>query len=113
MKKSKNNIDKYIWGNNCFGWKLVDTEELSIIEEEMPPNTEEIYHYHSKANQFFYILEGSATFIVKNKKDIVSSNEGFSINKGQKHKIQNNSDSTIKFLVISQPTTKHDRNEST
>lgn len=108
---SKNSIKKYIWGDNCSGWKLVDTDKLSIIEEEMPAKTEEIVHYHSKANQFFYILDGIATFIVGEKEDNVDSNKGFFIPAKSKHKIRNNTEEPLKFLVISQPTTKHDRNE--
>ena len=109
---SKENIIKYTWGNECFGWRLVDTDELSIIEEEMPANTEEKFHYHVKANQFFYIHEGTATFIVEDEVEIVAANKGFLISAGKKHKIQNNTGQSLKFLVISQPTTKNDRNET-
>ena len=39
MKTSKRNSEHYHWGNNCSGWHLVKSENLSIIEELMPPNT--------------------------------------------------------------------------
>ena len=33
--------DHYTWGNNCDGWHLVRTPDLSIIEELMLPDTSE------------------------------------------------------------------------
>ncbi|MET7035751.1 hypothetical protein [Elizabethkingia miricola] len=48
-----NNTEHYNWGGVCDGWHLLKTDSLSIIQEKMPPNTEETFHYHTKAQQFF------------------------------------------------------------
>ncbi len=50
---SKQNSEHYVWGNNCDGWHLLKTDSLSIIQENMPPNTHENLHFHSHAQQFF------------------------------------------------------------
>jgi mannose-6-phosphate isomerase-like protein (cupin superfamily) len=61
-------LNHYKWGNNCDGWVLVDTEDLSVKQERMSPQTSEALHYHEKAQQFFFILRGIATFEVEEKK---------------------------------------------
>lgn len=65
MKKSTKNTKNYTWGENCKGWHFIQSPSLSIIEELMPPNTQEQRHYHSKVEQFFYILKGIATFTME------------------------------------------------
>ena len=109
MKKNRDNSEKYLWGNDCHGWHLVKNKELSIIEELMPPNTREVQHYHSKAQQFFYILRGEATFEVNSKTTKVSEREGIHIEPGIVHQIRNEANVDLEFLVISQPTSKGDR----
>lgn len=39
MKKSKANSEHYIWGTNCSGWHLVKSDSVSVIEEQMIPQT--------------------------------------------------------------------------
>ena len=51
---SKNNTD-YKWGISSDGWHLLKTEDLSIIQERVPPGEFEVKHYHKKSKQFFYI----------------------------------------------------------
>ena len=57
-------VAHYQWGAGCDGWRLVDAPELSIIQERMPPGTAEQQHYHERAQQFFFVLAGTATFEV-------------------------------------------------
>lgn len=109
MKKSKTNAEHYKWGDNCDGWRLVDTEGLSVIEEKMPPKTAESLHFHAKSQQFFYILEGIATFESEKETFEVFANEGFYMPPLVKHRVFNHDSTDLRFLVISQPTTRHDR----
>jgi len=37
--KNTNNAEHYLWGDNCDGWHLLKTDSLSIIQENMPPDT--------------------------------------------------------------------------
>ena len=104
-----NALQHYSWGNNCDGWVLVNTDELSVKQERMPQQTAETLHYHEKAQQFFFILKGIATFEADGKLFTVNVNEGFHIQPGIKHRIANNSDEELEFILSSQPSTKTDR----
>lgn len=109
MKTTKENSEKYTWGADCFGWHLVNNQELSVIQELMPPNTSEVKHKHRNSQQFFFVLNGVATFELEGKITSVTTNEGIHIQKGQVHQIQNNTDTDLEFLVISQPHSHNDR----
>ncbi|HEB62401.1 MAG TPA: cupin domain-containing protein [Bacteroidetes bacterium] len=111
MKKSKHTSEHYFWGTACEGWRLLDSAGLSIIEERMPPDTQEKKHFHQTSQQFFYILEGEATFIVEEELTKVMAGEGIHIEARQRHLIQNRGERSLVFLVISQPSTIGDRIE--
>jgi len=102
-------LQHYTWGDDCDGWVFVDTDGLSVKQERMPQQTAETLHYHEKAQQFFFILKGIATFEVEGKLFTVKANEGFYINPGTKHRIANNSNEDLEFILSSQPSTKTDR----
>lgn len=106
----KNNaLHHYKWGDDCDGWVLVDTDELLVKQERMPQKTAETLHYHEKAQQFFFILKGIATFEVDEKIFTITANEGFHVEPGSKHRIANNSDEDLEFILSSQPSTNKDR----
>jgi len=105
------NVEHYIWGDACDGWHLVKSQELSIIEERMPPHTAERRHFHSKADQFFYILSGEAQMEIEGQIVTLSARSGVFIEHGRPHKISNESAQEVIFLVISRPTTRGDREE--
>ena len=106
---SKDNAMYYQWGEQCDGWHLVDTYDLSIIKERMPPGTREAKHYHQTANQFFYILEGEATIELESKTFVLRPSEGLYIKAGQVHTIRNNLDEDLLFIVTSSPHSHGDR----
>lgn len=109
MKKSKENSRKYSWGEDCLGWHLVNNPALSVIQELMPPNTEEVKHKHLKSQQFFFILKGEATFDVEGEITKIRANQGIYIEKYREHQIKNVTDGNLEFLVISQPHSHNDR----
>jgi len=107
---SKSNcINQYSWGDDCYGWTFVDTPELSIKQELMPPDTSEKLHYHEHANQFFFILKGTAKFIIDGDEQILKTNQGVQVKAGQKHKISNADSADLEFILYSQPSTNNDR----
>ena len=112
MKKSKENSEHYIWGDNCSGWHLVKSQSLSVIEELMPPYTQESKHYLEKSQQFFQILRGTATFEIENDIIEVESGTGVHIPPKTKHRIRNDQLENLEFIVISEPTTRGDRIEA-
>ena len=109
MIKSKQNTEHYVWGGNCDSWVLLDSQELAIKQEIMPPKSKEILHFHKNAQQFFFILKGKATFIVDGETFEIAENSGFHIEPNKNHLIRNPSDIDLEFLVISNPSTNNDR----
>jgi len=104
-----NSSEHYTWGQNCDGWHFVKTENLSIIKETMPKGTQEKLHYHKKSQQFFFILSGEATFEIEGTIYTVNQNQGISVSPNEKHKIKNNTDTDLEFIVVSNPISHGDR----
>lgn len=105
----KQTASHYIWGDNCDSWVLVDSASLSVKQESMPDGTRERLHFHTNAQQFFFILKGTATFYPENEKLLVNEQKGLLIKPGVRHYIANETHEMLEFLVISQPTTNQDR----
>ncbi len=109
--KDQKNADHYIWGSVCDGWHYFRSDELSVIRECMPPHTSETLHYHTKSQQFFYVLSGEAGFIIGDETFKVNAGQGISIAPGEHHRIMNNTDAPLEFVVISSPKSHGDRIE--
>ncbi|MAU70662.1 MAG: cupin [Pseudozobellia sp.] len=109
MKISKSNAEHYKWGDEFCGWHLVKSPDLSIIEELMPSGASEKKHYHQKAQQFFRILSGKAIFEIDGKTVVIDEGNGIHIPPKSVHRIRNDENVDLIFLVISQPTTRGDR----
>ncbi len=105
----KQSAAHYLWGDNCDSWVLADTQGLSIKQESMPSNTREQWHFHTNAQQFFYVLKGTATFYLEENKIAITEQKGILIHPKAKHFIANEASEQLDFLVISQPTTNNDR----
>jgi mannose-6-phosphate isomerase-like protein (cupin superfamily) len=99
----------YQWGDGCDGWNFVEEQTLSVKQERMPPGTSETLHYHKHAQQFFFILKGVAHFEVEGETIVVNANEGLHIAAGITHRISNQTDIAIEFILSSQPSTAGDR----
>jgi mannose-6-phosphate isomerase-like protein (cupin superfamily) len=106
---SRDNAEHYRWGVDCDGWHLVRDKNLGVIEEYMPPGSAEIRHYHERAQQFFYILEGEVLMEVNGENVLIPSGHGIRILPGTRHQIRNPTSGTVRFLVISQPPSRGDR----
>src|ERR1035437_1672746 len=109
MITSTGNAEHYTWGEQCDGWHLLRTGSLSVIQERMPPGTGEQLHYHEHAQQLFYILSGIATFEVDGQAETVNPNQSIHIQPNTKHRIFNNGDIDLHFLVVSEPKSHGDR----
>jgi mannose-6-phosphate isomerase-like protein (cupin superfamily) len=112
-KISITTADSYKWGgpnaDQCDGWHLVRTPQLSVIEEIMPPNTSERRHHHLHARQFFYILEGELSIEIEGTQLHLNPDEGVEITPGQAHQVMNRNAVPARFLVTSQPPSHGDR----
>jgi len=106
---SKESAVHYTWGEGCDGWHLVNTPTLSVIRERMPAGTSERLHFHSRAQQFFFILSGEATFQIDGERVVCGTGEGVRIPPQTKHLIENGGSGDLEFLVVSEPHSHGDR----
>ena len=104
-----NFLSHYKWGEDCDGWNLVDEETISVKQEKMPPGSSEKIHYHNKAQQFFYILNGVAEIEMEGKLFQLNMGEGLNIKAGIKHRIFNSGQEDLEFILCSTPSTVNDR----
>ena len=109
MVVSTENAEHYIWGEICDGWHLLKRDDMSVIRERVPAGGAEVMHYHTKARQFFYILEGEGTMGFEDRDVILRKDDGIEIAPQVKHQFKNQSDLDVHFLVISVPATRGDR----
>jgi quercetin dioxygenase-like cupin family protein len=103
------NAEHYTWGDGCDGWHLVRSAEVSVIQERMPPGTRETRHFHQKARQFFYVLEGELTMDLDGQAQVLVSGHGMEIAPGMAHQAINASAAEVLFLVTSVPPSHGDR----
>ena len=101
--------ERYIWGENCDGWHFLKDNELSIIQEKVPPGKSEKRHFHSKSRQFFYILKGAAFIEINGVVYQLKPGQGIEIPPKSPHKFMNQSSEDVEFLVISAPKSHGDR----
>ena len=99
----------YTWGKACDAWVLIDTPSLSVKGEAMPPGEREALHFHVAAQQFFFILGGTANLYVNDEKQLLKEGQGLLVLPKAKHFIANEGEEPLSFLVISQPSTNNDR----
>jgi mannose-6-phosphate isomerase-like protein (cupin superfamily) len=103
------NTPHYQWGDACDSWIYVDRNELSIKLEKMPAGASEKKHFHHQAAQFFFVLQGTATFYLNDEKLVLREREGLTVAPQTPHYIANETALELDFLVVSQPTTNDDR----
>ncbi|WP_147124680.1 cupin domain-containing protein [Shimia ponticola] len=106
---SRSTAPHYVWGQGCDGWHLEQSETLSVIEERMPPGSQEVRHSHGRARQVFYTLEGTLTLELSGVPLELGPGHSLSIAPGCPHQAMNVSDSDVRFLVISTPPAQGDR----
>ena len=99
----------YVWGGNCDGWHLVQTPDLSVIQERVPPGGQETRHSHGRARQFFFVLSGEAVLELDGERHVLPAQSGLEVPPGAPHQLRNESASDLWFLVISQPMAQGDR----
>jgi len=109
LPMSRENAPHYVWGDNCDGWHLLQKSDLSVIEECMPAGASEVRHFHSKAQQFFFILSGQATMEIEGESILLIAGQSVAIPPGTRHQFRNHSDQPVRFLVISQSPGHGDR----
>lgn len=106
---SRDTADHYEWGDGCDGWHLVRTGSVSVIEERMPAGTTEVRHFHHRARQFFFVLEGVLTIEQGDACHALEAGHGLEVPPGVVHEVRNESGEAVRFLVVSHPPSHGDR----
>ena len=107
--RNKENAEHYTWGDGCDGWRLLSREDLSVIQERIPPGLGEVMHYHTRARQLFYVIEGQLEIEHSGQTSLLAPGDSLEIAPMQPHCVTNTSDADAHFLVISSPSTTSDR----
>ncbi|HFL2713452.1 TPA: GNAT family N-acetyltransferase [Legionella pneumophila] len=107
--RSIKNATYFAWGDGCEGWWLKNDGHFTVVYETMPAGSFETKHYHKKTEQFFYCLQGQLAIEFEDYEQILREYEGISIKTGIPHKVKNNSESPVCFLVVSSPNLPQDR----
>jgi mannose-6-phosphate isomerase-like protein (cupin superfamily) len=109
MKITTTTAEHYRWGDNCDGWHLLKSSELSVILERMPPRTKEVRHYHERSLQLFVVMSGRLTIEIGTTRLVLHKAEAVEIRPGTVHQVRNDSDQVAWFIVTSQPPSHGDR----
>jgi mannose-6-phosphate isomerase-like protein (cupin superfamily) len=99
----------YRWGKASAGWHLLDRDDLSVIQERVPPGDQEHRHRHVRARQFFYILSGEATLEIAGAEVVLAAGQGVEVPPGTPHQLFNRSSADVEMLVMSAPRSHGDR----
>ena len=106
---SLENAEHYNWCGVCDGWHLLKSAALSVIQERVPAGGSETMHYHERAHQFFFVLSGSATLEVEDQRLMLGPQQGLSIPPNVPHRLLNETQEDLWFIVISSPMSHGDR----
>jgi len=72
-------------------------------------NSPKLSYIFSNSDQFFYVLEGEAIFLLEGREWKLQANSSISVRKEASHKIMNRSTGILRFLVITYPDNAGDR----
>ena len=108
-KVTTDTAEHYVWGNQCDGWHLLRSPNVSVITERMPPGTSEVAHHHTKSQQLFFVLSGELVLESDGVRHVLHARESAHVPPHVVHQAINNSAEPVEFLVISEPPSHGDR----
>ncbi|MDB6054640.1 MAG: hypothetical protein JWN25_2163 [Verrucomicrobiales bacterium] len=79
----------------------------SLAEARVPVGGSTIEHYHAKAEEIYFITQGSGRVRIENEEKLVREGDAIAIAPGRKHKIWNTGDSVLKLLCCCAPAYEH------
>ena len=109
MIKNLSTAAHYTWGEVCEGWRLLNRPDLSVIQERIPPGAGEVRHYHERARQLFFALQGQLQITIDGELFVLAPGDSLEIPPGAQHRVRNEGSMAASFLVISAPSTDGDR----
>ena len=83
-------------------------QNQSLAEARLPRGASTTPHYHPRAEEIYYILEGSGLMRIGKQATKVGVGDAIAIPPGQIHQITNSGNSILKFLCCCAPAYEHD-----
>lgn len=108
---SKKSEPAFRWREVCDGWTLLESENLHVIQERMPPGTAELLHVHEEVRQLYFVLDGEATVDVGTGRVLLQAWDAIAIAPGRPHRMTNRSSRALEFLVVSSSAPRVDRRD--
>jgi mannose-6-phosphate isomerase-like protein (cupin superfamily) len=112
MIQNRATAPHYVWGQICDGWRLLDRQDLSVIQERIPPGAGEVRHRHGRARQLFFVLTGQLQIHREGASWDLQPGDALEVPPGQLHRVHNAAATEAVFLVISAPSTRGDREDA-
>lgn len=112
MIKNRRTAEHYKWGKACDGYRLLDRPDLTVIQECIAPGESEVKHFHRQSRQLFYVLDGQLRIELETEVLLLESGDSVEIVPDLPHRVSNVSPAPVTLLVISSPSTSHDREET-
>jgi mannose-6-phosphate isomerase-like protein (cupin superfamily) len=109
--RTKRTAPRSRWREVCESWSFAASHDLNVMLERMPPATHELRHKHEMTRQFYYLLQGTATVEVADTMVQIRTGAGIEIAPQTPHRIRNDSDKAIEFLVVSSGPPREDRRD--
>lgn len=107
----KKTIEPMPWGDACQTWVLTDQQNMGIFHEYMSSNTSDKLHKHLFSEQFLYVLNGTLGVMINNEVHYLSNHQGIAIPKETPHKVFNDSEQGVEFILFAGPNHAQDRVE--
>ena len=79
---------------------LLETEYTKVKQITVNPGQRLSYQYHSKRQEFWTIVNGSATIVLDDEKILVAQGESIYIPLGAKHRIMNETNELVVFIEV-------------
>ena len=80
----------------------------SLAEARLPPGGATQPHYHPRAEEIYYLLEGRGRMHLEGEVREVGPGDAIAIPPGQRHQITNIGEGTLRFLCCCAPAYEHD-----
>jgi mannose-6-phosphate isomerase-like protein (cupin superfamily) len=79
----------------------------SLAEARLPVGASTQEHFHPRAEEIYYITHGAGKFRLEGESCEVRAGDAIAIRPGQKHKLWNTGDETLRLLCCCTPAYEH------
>lgn len=83
-------------------------KQQSLAEAILPPGSATEEHYHPKAEEIYYLLEGTGRMKLADEERDVKPGDAIAIPPGERHTIRNTGDTPLRFLCCCAPAYEHE-----